>query len=111
MKDMLRKEIGGGIERGLRGVARAGRPIDVRVIRAIACLHLQLRQVHVIACIPTIAPSQYRTKVIKIDIRIAVFVILCTVAYKRTVHLYLGGGVVAGEIGFTFLITNYPVTI
>ena len=108
---MLRKEIGGGIERRLRGVAFAGRPGGVRVRGTIACLHLQLRQVGVIACIPTIAPGKYSTKIIKIDIRIAVHVVPGSIVDNAAVHLYPGGGVVAGESGITFLMTNYPVTI
>ena len=111
MKDMLRKEIGGGIERRLRGVAFAGRPGDVRVIRVIACLPLQLRQVRVISCIPTITPSQYRTKVTKIDTWIAVHVVPGSIVDNAAVHLYLGGGVVGVESGLTLLMANYPVTI
>ena len=107
---MLQREIGGGIERGLRGVAFAGRPGDVSVRGAIACLYLQLRQVRVIACIPTIAPSQYRKKVIKIDTWIAVHVVPSSIVDNAAVHLYLGGGVVGVENGLTLLITNYPVT-
>ena len=98
----------GGYGRGLGGEAFTGRP--VRVIRAIACLHLQLRQVRVIACIPTITPSQYRTKVTKIDTWIAIHVVPGSIVDNAAVHLYLGGGVVGVESGLTPLFPNYPVT-